>query len=95
MSTITLHEFRFVPADADHIKTGLLGWVSFALNETLRVDGVAVRRTADGRLTLAFPSKTDKHGRKRSLIWPLSEDARLDLESQVFDALLMDTRKQP
>ena len=93
MSTISLNEFQFSPADAEHQKTGLLGWVSFTISDTLRLDGVTVRRTADGRLTLAFPSKTDRNGRKRSLIRPISEDARLAVEDRVFAVLMMDTRR--
>jgi DNA-binding cell septation regulator SpoVG len=92
MSGVTLTEFQLSPADAEHRKTGLMGWVSFTINDTLRLDGVTVRRTAGGRLTLAFPSKIDRNGRKRSLIRPISEDARLDIEDQVFSILMMDAR---
>ena len=95
MSTITLHEFRFVPADADHMKTGLMGWVSFALNNALRIEGVTLRRTAGGRLALSFPVKVSRDGKKHSLISPLSDEARQDIEQQVFIALHLDTRRMP
>jgi hypothetical protein len=93
MSGVTLTELRFSPADAEHQKTGLLGWLTFTICCSLRLDGVAVRRTADGRLTLAFPSKIDGSGRKRSLIRPISEEARLEIEDSVFSILMMDFRR--
>ena len=92
MSPITLTEFRFSPADAEHQKTGLLGWLTFTIGGLFRLDGVTVRRTADGRLTLAFPSKIDRNGRKRPLVRPISEQARLEIEDCVFSALMMDAR---
>lgn len=95
MNQIKLHDFRFTAADATHIRTGLLGWISFAVNGGLRIDGVTLRRTADGRLALSFPLKLAKDGRKHSLVSPLSDIARQDIESQVFEALHLDPRKEP
>ncbi|NQU48566.1 MAG: hypothetical protein HQ519_07955 [Planctomycetes bacterium] len=87
MKSITLTEFRFTAASRMEMKTGLLGWIGFTINATLRVDGTTLRKTADGRLTLSFPKKTARDGRKHSIIWPISETARQDMESQVFEAL--------
>ena len=87
MKSITLTEFRFTAANRMEMKTGLLGWIAFTINETLRVDGTTLRKTAGGRLTLSFPKKTNRDGRKHSIIWPINDTARQDMESQVFDAL--------
>ena len=87
MNSLTLTEFQFTAANRMEMKTGLLGWIAFTINDTLRVDGTTLRRTADGRFALSFPKKTSRDGRKHSIVWPISEPARQDLESQVFEAL--------
>ena len=94
MRSITLTEFRFAAANRMEMKTGLLGWIAFTINDTLRVDGVTLRKTAEGRLALSFPAKTASDGRKRSILWPVSNTARQDLESQVFEALNFDMGKE-
>ena len=67
--------------------TGLLGWVTFILDGCLAVDGVAVRRTTFGLLTLSFPARTDAGGRRHPIVRPLDEETRRDIESQVFSSL--------
>ena len=73
---------EFHPAANDFIETGLLGWVQFDLDGHVRIDGVTVRRTRDGRLTLSFPAP-----RQRALVAPLNDQTRGSIERQVFDAL--------
>jgi DNA-binding cell septation regulator SpoVG len=91
MNTPTLHDFEFIPASRIEQSTGLLGWLKFTIDGTLRVDGVALRRTVTGRLTLAFPNRVSQSGVKRPIVWPPSEEARQAVESQVFEALPIDT----
>ena len=66
---------------------GLLGWVYFVLDGALALDGVALRRTRDGRRTLSFPSRRDREGRQHPYVRPLSAEARSAIEEQVLDAL--------
>lgn len=95
MNPPTLHDFRFTVAERAEQKTGLLGWIAFTIDDHVRVDGVTLRRTAEGRITLAFPARVAKDGRKRSIVWPISETARQAIESQVFEALHVDARSLP
>jgi DNA-binding cell septation regulator SpoVG len=90
MNPPTLHDFRFTAANRIEQTTGLMGWIAFTVNGQLRVDGVTLRRTAEGRLTLAFPARVAADGRKRPIVWPPSEEARQAIESQVFGALHFD-----
>ncbi len=47
----------YSPASDDQEWHGLLGWVAFHLNDTVRVEGVMLRRTARGRLALSYPRR--------------------------------------
>lgn len=95
MTSLTLSEFKFTAANHMEMKTGLLGWIAFTVNGKLRVDGVTLRKTAGGRLALSFPMKVAGDGRRRPILWPISDIARQDIEGQVFEALHLDARRIP
>jgi len=87
MSELQITSVQFTaasPADAD---TGLLGHVAFTLDEGLRLDGIAVRRTRDGRHTLSFPARQDRAGRRHFFVRPLTDAARQAIEEPVLRAL--------
>jgi hypothetical protein len=71
--------------DAD-LERGLLGFVRFRYGSVL-VDGVTVRRTLDGRLTLSWPERVDRAGRKHAVVRPADDTARVELEREVLAAL--------
>lgn len=73
----------FTPADRDHQRTGLMGWLAVTVDETLRLDGLALRRTLDGRMTVSFPSRRDSAGREHYYVRPLNVAARLRLERAI------------
>lgn len=78
---------RFSPSLVWRQRDGLLGYVSCVLNGHVILDGIALRRTAGGRLALAFPKRRDRSGKRHALIRPLDSDARQEIERQVFAAL--------
>ena len=84
---IELSEIRFTATRAEDEKTGLLGFVDCVLNGAIRLSGMTVRRTGDGRLTLSYPSRIDAKGRKRFLFHPIHDGARQEIERQVIAAL--------
>jgi len=71
-------------SDAD-IRTGLIGYVSLFCGPWI-LDGVTVRRTTDGRMTLSYPERRDGRGRSHSLIQPIDDAARQAIEKMVFGA---------
>jgi hypothetical protein len=77
----------FVPAAASEHHPGLIGWVSFVVNDALVLDGVGVRRREAGGLYLQFPERTDRSGRRHPLMRPLDARARAEIERQVLTAL--------
>ncbi len=70
-------------ADAER---GLFGFVAFRLGE-FEIDGVTLRRTRAGELTLSYPARRDRSGRDHPYFRPIGDRARRRIESQVFEAL--------
>jgi DNA-binding cell septation regulator SpoVG len=81
----------FCPAPPEDRESGLLGWMSFTLEGSLRIEGVALRRTLAGRLTLSYPARRDGQGRQRHHVRPVNDAVRRDLERQVFALLELES----
>lgn len=82
---------RFIPASNADAERGLLAYVKLEFG-TLLVDGVTLRRHADGRLGLTWPERTDRAGRRHPLIRPVSDAARRELEDAVLAELARQER---
>lgn len=87
MTAITISSVAFTKAGDADVRTGLLGYVTCILNDALMLDGITLRRTADGRLALSYPSRRDGRGRQHPLVRPIGDAVRRDLERQVFAQL--------
>lgn len=74
-------------AAATQADPGLLGLASLVMSGALLVEGVAVRRTREGRLYLAFPSRVLRNGDRRHVVRPVDAEARRLIEEQVFAQL--------
>ena len=85
--TLLVTEATFVRASERDDRAGLLGYVSVTLNDTLRLDGITLRRSSDGHPYLAYPCRTDAAGRRHALSRPLDNEARQLIEDQVFEHL--------
>lgn len=84
---VELTDIRFSPASPRDAAIGLLGYVALTVAGTLRLDGIAVRRTRSGRLALAFPAPTSSSGRRRELVRPVDAAARERIECLVLRAV--------
>ena len=85
---LDLADVRFTPASEGDARRGLLGFVSFQIGR-LRIDGVTIRRTTNGRLALSFPARRDRQGRDHPYLQPLDDKARRAIEHKVIDALAL------
>ena len=73
----------WVRGSEDDARTGLLGWLSVEYG-SLVLDGIVLRRTADGRYALSFPARTDRAGRRHSYIRPADDEARNAIEAEIL-----------
>ena len=87
MSDLVVSNVRFTPATQRDVEDGLLGYLCLALNEVLVLDGLALRRSADGSKYISYPSRTDRAGSRHPYVRPLGDDARRTIQDQVFEAL--------
>jgi hypothetical protein len=71
---------------------GCLGWVSFVVDGTYRVDGATIRRTTSGRLALSLPVRRDAANREHVVLRVLDDRVRASIEAQVIRALACDGR---
>ncbi len=86
---MTASEIRicaWVKASAAEVRTGLLGFLTVRYGELL-LDGIVLRRTADGRFVLSFPARTDRSGRRHSYIRPVDDEARRQIEAKILGEL--------
>jgi DNA-binding cell septation regulator SpoVG len=66
--------------------TGLLGWVSCIYGD-LHLDGITLRRTASGVLTISFPERRDRAGRSHPVVRPIDARARTAIETEILQGL--------
>ena len=66
--------------------TGLVGYVSFWIDDRVLVDGVTVRRTRGGELRLAYAARRDWQGRDHPYVLPDAATRRV-IEDEVFRAV--------
>lgn len=90
--SVRVSDVQFVAASPCEVETGLRGWTRFVVNGVLRVDGVAVRRTLNGRTALSFPAKRDSTGRMRKYVRPANAEVGRAIEFQVLQALGFEER---
>jgi DNA-binding cell septation regulator SpoVG len=83
---------RFIPATDAEAERGLLAFVKIDFGPLI-LDGVTLRRTLDGRLTLGWPERTDRAGRRHPLVRPIDDEARRDLERAVLAELARQERE--
>jgi DNA-binding cell septation regulator SpoVG len=84
---VTVTDVRFAEAPEGQHRFGLLGWIRFTLNDLVVVDGVALRRTRDGRIVLSFPRRADRHGNVHYDCRPVDNVAREAIQVEVLAAL--------
>jgi len=86
-----IRSIRFIAASDADAARGLLAYVKLDIGP-LALDGVTLRRHADGRLGLTWPERTDRSGRRHPLIRPVSDAARRELEDEVLAELARQER---
>ena len=93
MADVDIRIRTWVRGNADDVRSGLLGYLSIFYGD-LVID-VTVRRTAEGRLALSFPERRDKHGRRHSVVRPIDDAARREIEAAVFGQATLASEVEP
>ena len=86
MPAIDAHVRSWVRASDEDQRTGLIGYLSVTYGN-LVLDGITLRRTADGRHAISYPARTDKAGRRHSQIRPIDDAARTEIERTILGQL--------
>ena len=92
MTPLRITNVQLSSAHAGAAADGLIGFVSCVVDDHLRLDGIALRRTLDGRTVLSFPERRDRAGRAHSYFHPVDDGARRAIEGAVFSAIGLDPR---
>jgi hypothetical protein len=84
---VTISDVAFVPAGYDIANTGLLGWITCTINGVVRLRGITLRRTSQGRLAFSFPSRRDSSGRMLPFVKPVGSAVRREMLRQILAAI--------
>ena len=76
----------WVRASDAEVRTGLLGYLSLFYGDLI-LDSIVLRRTADGRLALAFPARTDRSGHRHPYFRPADDATRRAIERRILGQL--------
>ena len=87
MAEVEIRIRTWVRATDAEVRTGLLGYISAVVDDLLVLDGITVRKTADGRTVLSFPERVDRRGRRHSYFRPVDGRARCRIEAAIFGEL--------
>ena len=79
---------------AEEEQRGLLGYLSVFYGAII-VDGITVRRTITGKLTLSFPERRDARGNRHAVVRPVDDSARRAIEAAVFAEATLRPGVQP
>lgn len=81
---VLVSDVRFAAASPELRAKGVRGWASCLFDGWLQVDGLAVRRAADGRVLVSFPVRTDADGKKHAYFLPIAPETQAEIAAQVI-----------
>jgi len=81
-NSLWISDVSLTPASPADVRRGLVGFVSVTIDGVLRLDGLTLRRTRDGRTAISLPRK-----RGRAIVRPLTPEATRSMEQQILAQL--------
>lgn len=66
---------------------GHVGFATFIINKSLKMEGVAIYQKLEGGYRLVYPDKILRNGRKIELICPITKEAGRTIEKAVTEEL--------
>lgn len=87
---IRFTDLRIKPASAADKASGLVAYLAMTLPGGLRVDGLTLRRTAKGVLSVSYPERRSASGDRHPILCPATPEDRAAFEA----AVLAEVRRQ-
>lgn len=84
---LRISNVRVTRASGHDQDTGLLGYVTCVVNGALCLDGLTLRRSICGELSVSFPARRDQWGARHAYIQPMDEKTQRDLQEQILAAI--------
>ena len=78
-----ISDVSLVPASPALARGGLLAFASCTVGGLLRVDGLALRRTREGRVVVTYPARRSGDGLQHPFVLPLSCRVRRAIEERL------------
>jgi DNA-binding cell septation regulator SpoVG len=85
-SRLRVSDVRLFPGSLRDVADGLLGYLLIELDGGLLLDGITLRRSRAGELTLSYPAKRGP-GVEYFYIRPVDAESRREIERQILAAL--------
>lgn len=81
-----IHDVRFTPGSDRDVESGLLAFIRLQYG-SLVLDGLTLRRTREGGLSVSWPERRDRNGGRHPIARPRTDAARRELEDAILRAL--------
>lgn len=81
---LCVSDITFQRAHGAAYRGGVEGWVRCTIDSWLRLDGLVIRRTATGDVSVFFPEHIDAAARRHALIWPVRAEDRAELQRVIL-----------
>ncbi len=78
---------QFNAAPEKHREKGVIGWVSFDIYESFRVNAVVVKENREGHVSLSYPANKSPDGTLHHYVRPLNNETRLQVEDEILGVL--------
>ena len=93
-STLYVHSVRITLSSSRDRREGLLAYVRVALGP-FKADGITIRRTLAGRVTISYPTRIARDGSAHPYFLPTDPAAREAFEKEILDAYLQHQEGRP
>ena len=73
----------------------LLAYVTFVIDDMVKVRGVRIIRSTQGTIIVAMPSRESGSGELKDVVFPVSQSARTIIETAILEKVLPLLNERP
>jgi DNA-binding cell septation regulator SpoVG len=92
-SALEVHDVGIVVAPPHVRDTGLMAWASVSIAAIVVIDGLTVRMSTGGTITIEWPMRKAEKGPLHAVAYVLDDDLRRRVEAAVLTAFLREARR--